>query len=193
MKRILMFLFILPFFAFAQDEENTIVVTEDVNECVQEIYDKPDAIKLLMTTIMSDQSKRQELYSELRSDPEFNQMMRQMQTEVRDGRMHQDMHQNPHMNQNPEVIQEPDINTTPDAETPTDTHPEINQEPDINNTPDTQTPDTQDPDVNETPETHSPDINTTPETPNPDLETTPETQSPDQNEGNAEDPETDNE
>jgi Sec-independent protein translocase protein TatA len=87
MKKIFLFLLLLPFFVYAQDNldtsKNKIVVTEEVQDCIQRIHDNPDALKLLMSVIMSDRTKMHQLREELMSDPSFQQMIREFRNEMR--------------------------------------------------------------------------------------------------------------
>jgi hypothetical protein len=115
MKKILFLFLFLPVFMIAQEMDTTsnqIVLTEDVNECVQKIHDNPDAIKYLMSIIMSDRDKMIRLRDELMSDPAMQKMMRDAHNEMmnEDG-MHNNMQHQDGMNQQQEQ--------TPQGETET--------------------------------------------------------------------------
>jgi hypothetical protein len=90
-KFLILFLF-LPLFTLAQNQTDTvrIYVTEDEKDCIQRIHDSPEAIKLLMSFIMSDADKMQQLRRELMNDPEVQRMIRDVQTQMRDGHGMQD-------------------------------------------------------------------------------------------------------
>jgi Skp family chaperone for outer membrane proteins len=122
MKKLFLLLMFLPFVVLAQNQSDTsrIIVTEDVKECVQEIYDNPQALKLIMSMLMGDKEKMREVRQELMQDPSMQQMMRDMQREMRDEQgtpHHQEgMHQQKDM-----PDQEPTDTETYDRQ-PTDTY-----------------------------------------------------------------------
>ena len=105
MKKFFLLVFIVSFLSFAQEQidttENRIVVTEDVNDCVQKIYDNPDAIKLLLTLMAADKEKMKQIHKELMSDPEVQQIMRDMRNQMHEGKMRDDkMHNDMHKREN---------------------------------------------------------------------------------------------
>jgi hypothetical protein len=67
--------------------QTTVTPSPDITNCIQKIYNDPEAIKLLMKSMMADHQNMQRIHSQLKNDPEMRQMMQQMRS-----MMDQDMH-----------------------------------------------------------------------------------------------------
>jgi hypothetical protein len=107
MKKLLLFLFVLSFVTIINAQTDTTnypgqtepanpqgqtanrptTPSPDLTNCIQQIYNNPEAIKLLMKTMMADHQNMQRIHSQLKNDPEMRQMMMQMRS-----MMDQDMH-----------------------------------------------------------------------------------------------------
>lgn len=84
MKKLFLLMCLTPFFIFAQQDTtaNKITVTEEINDCVNNVYNNPDAIKLLMMRLMSDKEKMKEIHKQVMADPEMRKMMQDMRKEM---------------------------------------------------------------------------------------------------------------
>ncbi len=94
MKKILLIILISPLIMLAQNNstvkdtsQNKIVVTEDVKDCVDKIYDNTDALKLLLTDLMGDKAKMRQIHEEFMQDPQMRKVMNEMIKQFRDARM----------------------------------------------------------------------------------------------------------
>jgi hypothetical protein len=79
MKKLFYVLALFPFVMFAQQDvtgetdttDNKIIVSEDVNDCINRIHDNPAVIKLLIRNLAKDKDKMREVYREIINDPEM--------------------------------------------------------------------------------------------------------------------------
>jgi hypothetical protein len=74
--------------------ENETMTQGDIDDCVDKVYDNPDAIKLLISLYAGSQEKMQQVRSEINRDPEMQEMIRTIRSEMNQGNMHDG--QNPH-------------------------------------------------------------------------------------------------
>jgi hypothetical protein len=93
MKKLIVLLFLMPFLAFAQEGIDTsaskTTVTEEVNSCVKEIYDNPDALKLLFINLVQDKDKMRQVYNELAKDPEIKELVRKVRDFIHEEGYHE--------------------------------------------------------------------------------------------------------
>lgn len=88
MKKILMIVLAVPFFVLAQVETDTtrdmetteeqIIVSQDVNECVNKIHNNPAVIKLFLRNLAMDKDRMRDTYKQLANDPEIKRLVEQI-------------------------------------------------------------------------------------------------------------------
>jgi hypothetical protein len=91
MKKLIFALILFPFFIYAQEDvkgttdttDNKIIVSEDVNDCINRIHDNPAVIKLLIRNLAKDREKMREVYKEIIDDPEMVEIINEIKNNIR--------------------------------------------------------------------------------------------------------------
>jgi hypothetical protein len=88
MKLICLILLFLPITALAQQNgtdttENKIIVSEDVNDCINKIHNNPAAVKLFLRNLAQNPQQMRETYKELVNDPEVRRLVEEIRNNIR--------------------------------------------------------------------------------------------------------------
>jgi hypothetical protein len=79
---LILLLFTFPLYSQQDTLENRIVISQEVRDCIDNIYDNPDALKALMRRLMSDKQNMRRIHKEFMNDPQMKEMMKEMRSEM---------------------------------------------------------------------------------------------------------------
>ncbi len=87
MKKFILMFLVVTAGLFAQNMEDTsankIVLKEDVKECVDQVYNNVDAIKLLLTNLSSDENKLNEIMTEIKDDKQMRPVLKRLRDSIK--------------------------------------------------------------------------------------------------------------
>lgn len=77
MKYLIILFILFPAFTFAQQNFDTLKVSEAVYNCIDEVYKETDGMLLLIQRLMNDEEAMKKLHKEISMDPEKVKIIRE--------------------------------------------------------------------------------------------------------------------